>query len=232
MRLPLGVDWVWSAKQHLCGFAVCFDASSPIMPQPGKINSMNQVPQYDHLINPLFQALKQLGGSGSIEEIYAKVTENLEFSEEVLNVPHNPDKSNKTEVEYRLAWARTYLKKYGVIENSSRGIWSIVPDKRQLEQVDPREVVRVVRDLDKKERPNRKLKGANGSSNSEELPEEIRTWREQLHHILTQEIDSSAFERLVKRLLRESGFVQVEVTGRSGDGGIDGKGIARIRGYS
>ena len=32
-------------------------------------------------------------------------------------------------------------------------------------------------------------------------------------------------------MLRESGFIQVEVTGRSGDGGIDGKGIARIHGF-
>jgi restriction system protein len=29
---------------------------------------------------------------------------------------------------------------------------------------------------------------------------------------------------------RESGFTQVEVTGRTGDGGIDGRGIARIHG--
>jgi restriction system protein len=31
-------------------------------------------------------------------------------------------------------------------------------------------------------------------------------------------------------MLRESGFVQVEVTGRTGDGGIDGKGIVRVGG--
>jgi restriction system protein len=171
-----------------------------------------------------------LGGSGSIEEIYEKVTGNLKLSDEILNVPHNPDKSNQTEVAYRLAWARTYLKKYGILENSSRGVWAIAPDKRHIEKIDHREVVHAVREMDRKERPNRKLKEVNGIANGEELPEEARTWREQLHHILTQEIDSAAFERLVKRLLRESGFVQVEVTGRTGDGGIDGKGIARING--
>lgn len=36
------------------------------------------------------------------------------------------------------------------------------------------------------------------------------------------------FEHLCQRLLRESGFQQVEITGRSGDGGIDGKGILQI----
>jgi restriction system protein len=40
----------------------------------------------------------------------------------------------------------------------------------------------------------------------------------------------AAFERLVQRLLRESGFVQVQVTGQSGDGGIDGQGIMRLGG--
>ncbi len=193
-----------------------------------KMNNVKQVPQYDLLIDPLFQALKQLGSSGSIEEINGKVTENLSLPEEVLNIQHNPDKSNQTELEYRLAWARTYLKKYGVLENSSRGIWAIVPDKRHLGKIDHREVVRAVRELDKSEKPSRRPKDSPGTVNREELPEEVRTWRERLHHILTQEIDSAAFERLVKRLLRESGFVQVEVTGITGDGGIDGKGIARI----
>jgi restriction system protein len=55
------------------------------------------------------------------------------------------------------------------------------------------------------------------------------TWREELAETLLK-MDPSAFERLAQRLLRESGFIQVEVTGRSGDGGIDGKGIMRLGG--
>ncbi|EOX3946263.1 restriction endonuclease [Vibrio alginolyticus] len=55
-------------------------------------------------------------------------------------------------------------------------------------------------------------------------------WREKLHHVLIEEMSPDAFERLTQRLLRESGFIHVEVTGRTGDGGIDGKGIARING--
>lgn len=49
--------------------------------------------------------------------------------------------------------------------------------------------------------------------------------------MLTQKLDPAGFERLVQRILRESGFIHVEVTGRTGDGGIDGKGIARIHGF-
>ena len=38
----------------------------------------------------------------------------------------------------------------------------------------------------------------------------------------------AGFERLAQRLLRESGFTQVVVTGQSGDGGIDGYGTLQI----
>ena len=36
------------------------------------------------------------------------------------------------------------------------------------------------------------------------------------------------FERLCQHVLRKAGFSEVEVTGRSGDGGIDGQGILRV----
>ena len=41
-------------------------------------------------------------------------------------------------------------------------------------------------------------------------------------------MDPAAFERLAQRMLREAGFIKVEVTGRSGDGGIDGTGVLRV----
>jgi restriction system protein len=191
---------------------------------------MSKVPTFDQLYNPLLKALTDLGGSGSIAEIYDKVCENMGLSNEILGVLHNPEKSNKTEVEYRLGWTRTYLKHYGVLEKSRRGVWTIAPDKRHINEVNPQEVVRTVRTLLRKEKVE---KGTEEDSDDQLTPEPILeplSWRAQLHLILTKELDPSAFERLIQRLLRESGFVQVEVTGRTGDGGIDGKGIARIHG--
>ena len=181
-----------------------------------------QVPTFDTLMNPVIQALKSLGGSGTIEEINDKASEIAGLSDEQLEVLHNPEKGGQTEVEYRLAWTRTYLKKYGVLENSSRGVWALTPQGRQLERVNPRAVKRFVRE---------KMKAVRVASVEEGLEEadEETTWREKLLDTLL-EMESSAFERLVQRLLRESGFIQVEVTGRSGDGGIDGKGIMRLGG--
>ena len=70
-------------------------------------------------MNPLIAALIELGGSGSVDEIYEKVLEIEGIDESVSSVPHNPEKSNQTEVGYRLAWARTYLKKFGYLESRS-----------------------------------------------------------------------------------------------------------------
>jgi restriction system protein len=145
---------------------------------------------------------------------------------------HDPENSNETELEYRLAWARTYLKNYGLLERSGRGAWAIRADKQSVARVDPGEVNRVVHSLSHPK--------ANGPAKVEEEDEAVTqvqdpeapdaAWRQTLHRILTTVLSPDAFERLTMRLLRESGFVHAEVTGRSGDGGIDGKGIARMAG--
>ncbi len=71
---------------------------------------------------PLMKALVNLGGSASIDEMYEEVIDLENFDEDTLAVLHNPDKSSQTEIGYRLAWARTYLKKAGYLENSARGV--------------------------------------------------------------------------------------------------------------
>ena len=183
---------------------------------------MAKVPTFDQLMNPTIQVLHELGGSGTVEEIYAKVTQLVNLSDEQLEQLHNPERGGQTEVEYRLAWSRTYLKKYGLLENSSRGVWALTARGRQTPKVDPVAVKRFVQDESKKQKP---LDVENGVIHVEtEL-----SWREQLLVLLLQ-MEPAAFERLTQRLLRESGFIQVEVTGRSGDGGIDGKGIMRLGG--
>jgi restriction system protein len=191
--------------------------------------SMTQVPTYDQLMVPLFTALRGLGGSASIAEIDEKVGELLALPEETLELPHNPEKSNQTEFQYRLAWARTYLKQYGLIDNSQRGVWVIAPDKRGITDFDPQEVVRDVREQHRRNREERSSE-ENGPSSEIDVPDETEAWRQTLHRVLTEIVDPAAFERLIQRLLRESGFIHVEVTGRSGDGGVDGKGIARMSG--
>lgn len=188
------------------------------------------MPTFDSLMNPLFNALIALGGSGSIDEIYEKVIEMEKISEEITSLLHNPEKSNQTELGYRLAWARTYLKKYGFLENSSRGVWTLTQSAKEQKIINAQEVVKAVRDMDKPAISKAIKSEAEIELQPIDTPEEILEWKEELYLLLTKSISPDAFERLTQRLLRESGFVQVEVTGKTGDGGIDGKGIARING--
>lgn len=179
------------------------------------------IPSYHEMLIPTLQAIDKLGGSGTNQEIAEGVIQLLNLQESITSQLHNPEKSSQTEVEYRLAWARTYLKKYGLIENSERGVWSFTEKFNNKTSPSPEEIVRVVRGLTKN---NKKI-------TVDEIPESIpetRNWNEILHQTILA-LNPSAFERLTKRLLREVGFVQVEVTGQTGDGGIDGKGIVKIQ---
>src|SRR5206468_1750178 len=130
----------------------------------------------------------------------------------------DPETSNQTEVQYRLAWARTYLKKYGFLKSPQRGLWSLTKKAESVSEVDAKEVQRFVRELDRKQRGAKPSPKESNEVESEK-PEEARVWRSNLHTILTKTLSPAAFERLIQRVLRESGFIQVEVTGRTGDGG-------------
>ena len=110
------------------------------------------IPTFDRMMNPVIQALKALGGSGTIEEINGRAAEIANLSDEQLDVLHDPDRGGRTEVEYRLAWTRTYLKKYGVLENSSRGVWALTAKGRQLDKVSPKAVRRFVQERNRKAR--------------------------------------------------------------------------------
>ncbi len=177
--------------------------------------------QYDDLMNPVIRALKILGGSGTIEEINNKVAEIEKIPSEQLELLHNPEKGGMTEIEYRLMWTRTYLKQYGVIDNSSRGVWSLTEKGSSIEKVDEKDVVRFVRENLKKNKRE--------SSDDGNEPNSKIEWQEELLDVILK-MSPSGFERLIQRLLRESGFVQVEVTGQSGDSGVDGHGILRLGG--
>lgn len=194
-----------------------------------KIANNSTFPSFDSLINSVFKALVHLGGSASIDEIYETVIELEKFDESVTSIRQNSEKSNQTVLEYELGWARSYLKKCGLLEKSSRGVWSLTPLAKEQKSINALEIIKTVRKMCRvtsKQNPN----GEDVEIQSVDIPEEVTEWKDELYLLLTQQLSPDAFERLTQRLLRECGFVQVEVTGKTGDGGIDGKGIARING--
>lgn len=178
--------------------------------------------KYDDLFNPVLVALHKLGGSGTNHEIEEQVIELLSLSDDEVEDIH---RGNTTKLSYRLAWARNYLKRLGLIENSSRAVWALTPEGVQTKEINKEEAKRIVKNLSgvKKKQPE----DTESIEESDELAE--LTWEEELIDLLKQ-MDPAAFERLSQRLLRELGFTNVEVTGKSGDGGIDGVGVIKIGG--
>lgn len=190
------------------------------------INAIQNLPNYAQLIEATFIALKKLGGSGKNNEINDKVAELLSLPEEVLAVPHL-NSSSLSEVNYRLAWARTLLKNYGAVENSARSVWSITLKFSNKDTVDgdfvekncKRATVKNILETEEKQMEDAGV----------EIPDEVKPWRKKLYNILLN-MNPYSFEKLSQRLLRECGFDDVHVTKKSGDGGIDGTGKLKING--
>jgi restriction system protein len=172
------------------------------------------------MLLPTLEALEVLGGSATIGELDSKVIEILKLPEDMQNILHK-EGSTQTVVEYRLSWARTYLKKYGLINNSSRGVWSFSDSfDGNISNLSSDEIVRKVRADNKQNQKYAKFHAITDEGDGE-LTETPIDWREKLRDVLLK-MDPKAFERLTLRILRESGFTQVEVTGRPNDGGTRG----------
>src|SRR2546422_8762699 len=174
------------------------------------------VPRFDGLFNPALEALHNLGGSASIAELADEVARLLALSD--ADLAESISNGTQSRFEYRLAWARTYLKGFGLLQNSERGVWSLTARGKETRKVDPVEVKRFVRSRRKASPLQEPSELDEGSPPDQEVP---GLWREELLSQLFT-VTPEQFERLCQRILRESGFTHVAVTGRSGDGGIDG----------
>jgi restriction system protein len=184
------------------------------------------VPSHKDMLWTTLCAIRDIGDSGTNEEIVGRVVAREGFSEAQLEVP-SPN-GRKGLIEYRLAWARSYLKGMGLIENSQQGVWSTTERGRSATESELPELyanyVAVVRAAGKKKQEEASETGASEADTGHPVAGE---WKDQLLLTLKAMVPDQ-FERLAKRLLREAGFLSVTVTGKSGDGGIDGVGTYRL----
>lgn len=187
------------------------------------MSDKNSFYTFDELMWPTLVALKALGGSGSNEEIVDKIIEIESVPIEKQN--EMSTSGNMTKLEYRSAWARTYLKISGAVESGGRGIWSITKLGEAASKNEMAALVKKARAVQKTTKPE--IKPSLGDAEELSPISEAQDWREILLKAL-HAMSPSNFERLCQRMLRESGFVSVEVTGKSGDGGIDGTGVLRM----
>lgn len=176
---------------------------------------------------PLLDALRGLGGSGTPDEVVERIAHDLGLSDEVQNdlLP-----SGQPRYRNQVAWARFYLVREGLLDSSKRGVWSLTEQGRSsvllLDQA--REIfLKQVRSYQKQ----RRLKTQTPEPIAEQVAEGTGAtpddYRDELIDLLLK-LPPPGFERLAQRLLREAGFIQVVVTGSSGDGGIDGYGTLQI----
>ncbi len=185
-----------------------------------------QLPKYDDLFKPTLEAVAALGGSGSIEEIDDAVMTAIGAGADHLALTY--PKSGAPVLPDRISWARSFLKLARLLANEKRGVWVLTEEGRLAARKSNAELKEIARKAYKASLAERRAastiadNSASSSGNGEDLG-----WSDRLlQRVLA--VAPDAFERLCQRLLRESGFTRVEITGKSGDGGIDGRGVLRV----
>lgn len=182
--------------------------------------------EFTRWMGPLLDALRDLGGSGKPKEATEKVAKNLKIPDKILE---EVMKSGTLRFANQVAWARQYLIWEGYLEDNTRGIWTLSEKGRTTTLTDEqgRQLFLKWVDIHQKARKD-KTKTEIIVDQEEEVPENIEhTFTPGLLEVL-QSITPKGFENICKRLLREHGFENVEVTGGSHDGGIDGYGTLEL----
>ena len=178
---------------------------------------------------PLLDALRDLGDSGRPREVSARIAKNLNLQDELLD---QTLKSGGSKFHNHVAWARQYLVWEGLLDSSRHGTWTLTEKVRNahLSDMEPRQIFLKWVSIHAE---NRKQKRDAQESEEDVLLPEARA--EDKHDngkldllSILRSISPTGFEKVCRELLRESGFENVEVTGGSADGGLDGYGTLEI----
>jgi restriction system protein len=191
-------------------------------------------PVFLRFVAPVVATLRELGSSGTASEVTDRVIERCRISEsDQVETTSN----GQSRVRNQIGWARFYLTKAGLLDDSRRGIWALT-DAGRSAKLDDDAVYSLFRQVQKSfprketsSEPAVEVAGLAVAADDDTEPDapdgEPGDYRTELLSIL-RALPPAGFERVCQRLLRESGFQQVVVTGRANDGGIDGHGILEI----
>jgi restriction system protein len=182
--------------------------------------------QFVRYFGPLLDALRAIGGSAKPDEAVDRVAEDLKIPDRVLNevLP-----SGGSRFRNRVAWARFYLAREGLLDSSKHGVWSLTEKgfKTTLTDEQSEEIFRKWTKIFQDQRKKRDKEEPAAEKVAEGTGSVSKDYREEVLSVLLK-LPPGGFERLAQRLLREAGFTQVLVTGKSGDGGIDGVGTLQV----
>lgn len=187
---------------------------------------MTDLPRHDDFMVPTLKVLASHGGSATNEEIEEALVEALGLTAEQMAMTY--EGSGALIAPDRVAWARSYLKYPGFVDNPKRGVWVLTDDGRAAMTLTEEEVRKAVSKGYAAKHGQRKSTPNQSGLLPDDTEDTTQPWSDTLLAKM-KSMDPAAFERLAQRVLRESGFVKVEVTGKSGDGGIDGMGVLRMK---
>ncbi len=191
-------------------------------------NNKSEGPKFVLYFGPTLEALKDLGGSGRPSEVKDWIVARLKISEKEQNEQLD---SGASRFSNKVDWARFYLVKAGFIDSSSRGVWNLT-EKGLNTSLTQQDALIIFHEVQSKIKEKNEFTSENTVDQNQDLENkavepEDETYRNILLTALVS-LPPSGFERFCQRLLRESGFQEVIVTGRSGDGGLDGHGLLQI----
>lgn len=189
------------------------------------------IPTHNDLLWPTIKAIRELGGSARNAEIEARVIANEKYSDEVVGTMHN---ARETKIQYRLAWARTWLKNAGALESRESTVWVLTELGRTCSSSELDEAVKKWRSryFEIKKQAVKELSEADNNHRAtvSEDVEDVEigdSWIDEMLEVI-KNLPPVGFERLCQRILREAGFENVELTPGSNDKGIDGTGTLRM----
>ena len=180
-------------------------------------------PEFLKYIKPVLTTLQENGGAGNSSSVVEQVIEKLGISDEELG---ETTSNGQSRIRNQIQWARFYLFKADLIDNSQRGIWRLsnVGLEKNLSDNDVYLLFKGVQENVKKLPVVIPKKT--------ELKFEEDTTEDEEHSLgllnRIQSMPASGFEKLCKRLLTEIGINDITIKGGSGDQGIDGKGLVKL----
>lgn len=181
---------------------------------------------------PLIEALRDLGDSGRPREVSDRIAKNLNLPDSVLD---ETLKSGGSKFHNQVAWARQYLVWEGYLDASKHGTWKLTDKGRTAGPISEDDAHKIFLKWVAINQENRKGKLEGGkdelklSISLDELAPENLPLNEEVRLLdVLRSLSPVGFEKICRELLRESGFENVEITGGSSDGGIDGFGTLEI----
>ena len=183
-------------------------------------------PEFIRFFKPVLQILRESGGSGTTSEVIDRAIELLQIPESEQEVTL---KNGQSRVRNQVQWSRLYLVRAGYLESSRRGVWSLTDKGAQADPAtfDAYEVFQRVQKGLRTEKKEKKELEEPFIDERDESTAETADYKSELLAVI-KSLPPGGFERLCQRVLRESGFQEVTVTGKTGDGGIDGIGVLQV----